>query len=79
MIASAARVLKSISPSGEFASGSPQLPSTKQAPDTLPKAQLLASGDMRADVIVIGSGPTGLACTIEAQKAGFKVICIDKG
>src|SRR5581483_350973 len=57
----------------------PQLPSTKQVPDTLPKAQLLASGDMRADVIVIGSGPTGLACTIEAQKAGFKVICIDQG
>ena len=34
---------------------------------------------MRADVIVIGAGPTGLACAIEAQKAGFKVISIDKG
>jgi thioredoxin reductase (NADPH) len=55
------------------------LPSTKQIPDTLPKPQFLPTGDMRVDVIVIGSGPTGLACAIEAQKAGFKVVCIDKG
>ena len=55
------------------------MPSTKQIPDTLPKPQLLSTGDMRGDVIVIGSGPTGLACSIEVQKAGFKVICIDKG
>jgi thioredoxin reductase (NADPH) len=55
------------------------LPSTKQIPDTLPKPQFLTSGDMRVDVIVIGSGPTGLACAIEAQKAGFKVVCIDQG
>lgn len=34
---------------------------------------------MAADVIVLGAGPTGLACAIEAQRAGFKVICIDKG
>ena len=34
---------------------------------------------MQADVIVIGAGPTGLACAIEVQRAGFKVICIDKG
>src|SRR5690349_8461687 len=34
---------------------------------------------MQADVIVLGAGPTGLACAIEAQRAGFKVISIDKG
>jgi len=34
---------------------------------------------MHADVIVIGAGPTGLACAIEAQKVGLKVISIDKG
>jgi len=34
---------------------------------------------MQADVIVIGAGPTGLACAIEAQKAGFKVITLDQG
>ena len=54
-------------------------PSAKHIPDTLPKAQLESGAHMRADVIVIGAGPTGLACAIESQRAGFKVICIDKG
>lgn len=31
------------------------------------------------DVLVIGAGPTGLACAIEVQKAGFVVANIDKG
>jgi thioredoxin reductase (NADPH) len=31
------------------------------------------------DLLVIGSGPTGLACAIEAKRAGFKVVLIDKG
>ena len=31
------------------------------------------------DVVVIGAGPTGLACAIEAKKAGFRVASIDKG
>ena len=31
------------------------------------------------DVLVIGAGPTGLACAIECQKAGFRVVLIDKG
>src|SRR5436305_11839053 len=34
---------------------------------------------MQADVIVIGAGPTGLACAIEAERSGFKVITLDKG
>jgi thioredoxin reductase (NADPH) len=55
------------------------LPATKHIPDTLPKPQLQRRSDMHADVIVIGAGPTGLACAIESQRAGFKVICIDKG
>jgi thioredoxin reductase (NADPH) len=55
------------------------LPSIKHIPDTLPKPQLDARSDTRADVIVIGAGPTGLACAIEAQRAGFRVIGIDKG
>ncbi len=32
-----------------------------------------------ADVVVIGAGPTGMACGIDAQRAGFSVILIDKG
>ena len=31
------------------------------------------------DVLIIGAGPTGLACAIEAQRAGLKAINIDKG
>jgi len=30
-------------------------------------------------VLVIGAGPTGLACGIEAQRAGFTVLVVDKG
>jgi len=31
------------------------------------------------DVVVIGAGPTGLACGIDAKRAGFSVANIDKG
>lgn len=31
------------------------------------------------DVLVIGAGPTGLACAIDAQRAGFHVVVVDKG
>ncbi len=31
------------------------------------------------DVFVIGAGPTGMACAIEAQRAGFSAILADKG
>jgi thioredoxin reductase (NADPH) len=51
----------------------------QQIPDTLPRPQIKSEPDMRADVMVIGAGPTGLACAIEAQRAGFKSMAIDKG
>jgi len=47
--------------------------------DTLPKAKIKPRAEMRSDVLVIGAGPTGLACAIEAQKIGLKVIVLDKG
>ena len=31
------------------------------------------------DVLVIGAGPTGLACAIEAQRAGLRAMVVDKG
>ena len=31
------------------------------------------------DVIIIGAGPIGLACGIEAKKAGLKYLIIEKG
>ena len=47
-------------------------------PATLPR--LKAEGvPVKADVLVIGAGPTGLACAIEAQKVGAEVIVVDKG
>lgn len=47
--------------------------------EILAKPQLLEEHDNRCDVIVIGAGPTGLACAIEAQKIGLQVIVLDKG
>jgi len=31
------------------------------------------------DVVVVGAGPTGLACAIESQKVGLRAVNIDKG
>src|SRR6476646_6416528 len=52
---------------------------TSEEIDTLPKAKMEPRPEMRTDVLVIGAGPTGLACAIEAQKVGLKVIVLDKG
>src|SRR5271170_2281675 len=35
--------------------------------------------DNSYDVICIGAGPTGLACAIEAKRAGMRSLVIDKG
>jgi len=52
---------------------------TAEVVDTLPKAKAEPQTEMHTDVLVIGAGPTGLACAIEAQKIGLKVIVVDKG
>jgi thioredoxin reductase (NADPH) len=52
---------------------------TKQIPDTLPRAKQVSRSGGKIDVLVIGAGPTGLACGIEAQRAGFQVLVVDKG
>ena len=52
---------------------------TAEEVDTLPKAKTRSHPEMSTDVLVIGAGPTGLACAIEAQKLGLKVIVVDKG
>ena len=48
-------------------------------PETLPRALAHSRPDRSSDVLVIGAGPTGLACAIEAQLQGLKVMVIDKG
>ena len=52
---------------------------TDQIPDTLPRPRRESQSPNRVDVLVIGAGPTGLACAIEAQKIGLRVVVIDKG
>jgi thioredoxin reductase (NADPH) len=37
------------------------------------------AGSEIVDLLVIGAGPTGLACAIEAQRAGFSALLVDKG
>ena len=51
----------------------------EQIPETLPRTQAHARPESSADVLVVGAGPTGMACAIEAQKAGFKALIIEKG
>lgn len=38
-----------------------------------------APGHTEFDVICVGAGPTGLACAIEAKRAGLRSLVIDKG
>jgi thioredoxin reductase (NADPH) len=51
----------------------------EQIPETLPRAKTNTRGDTWTDLLIVGAGPTGLACAIEAQKAGFKAIILEKG
>ncbi|HMK20878.1 MAG TPA: YpdA family putative bacillithiol disulfide reductase, partial [Terriglobales bacterium] len=52
---------------------------TDSIPITLPRKQAHARPDSWADVLIIGAGPTGLACAIEVQKIGLKALVLDKG
>ncbi|MGD0831256.1 MAG: YpdA family putative bacillithiol disulfide reductase [Terracidiphilus sp.] len=44
-----------------------------------PTEKTASTHDEVFDLLVIGAGPTGLACAIEAQKAGLCVVIVDKG
>ena len=48
-------------------------------PETLTRAQAHSRPESFPDVVIVGAGPTGLACAIEAEKAGFKPLVLDKG
>jgi len=50
-----------------------------EAPHTIPEAGEQGAGDPLFDLLVVGAGPTGLACAIEAKKAGFRAVSVDKG
>src|SRR5579863_7666598 len=48
-------------------------------PQTMPERGNEAADGMLFDLLVIGAGPTGLACAIEAKRAGLRVVSVDKG
>jgi len=48
-------------------------------PETLTRSQAHARPESFPDVVIVGAGPTGLACAIEAEKTGCKTLIIDKG
>ncbi len=51
----------------------------EQIPDTLPRPRESSKPGSTYDLLVVGAGPTGMACAIEAQKAGFNAVMVDKG
>ena len=50
-----------------------------EQPHTIPEVDSQGEGAAVVDLLVIGAGPTGLACAIEAKKAGFRAVLVDKG
>ncbi|HWG19804.1 MAG TPA: YpdA family putative bacillithiol disulfide reductase [Terracidiphilus sp.] len=48
-------------------------------PLTMPAPGEKPTPDTLFDVLVIGAGPTGLSCAIETQRAGLRVVLVDKG
>jgi len=44
-----------------------------------PSLEPAATQEAIFDLLVVGAGPTGLACAIEAQKVGLRPIVVDKG
>ncbi|MGA8673308.1 MAG: YpdA family putative bacillithiol disulfide reductase [Terracidiphilus sp.] len=50
-----------------------------EAPHTIPEKGAKSVAELTFDLLVVGAGPTGLACAIEAQKAGFRAVLVDKG
>jgi thioredoxin reductase (NADPH) len=52
---------------------------TEQIPTTLPRAQAHSRADSWSDVLIVGAGPTGLACAIELEKLGCKTLIVEKG
>jgi thioredoxin reductase (NADPH) len=47
--------------------------------EALPRPSSAEDDVTNFDVLVIGAGPTGLACAIEAKRAGFRTVSVDKG
>jgi len=51
----------------------------ERPPVILPQPEAEPRAESATDVLIIGAGPTGLACAIEVQNAGFSARVVDKG
>src|SRR6202043_7584 len=51
----------------------------REVPHGMPDPGANADSEVMFDLLVIGAGPTGLACGIEAQRAGLRTVLVDKG
>ncbi len=50
-----------------------------ETPHSIPESDAKLASAFVFDLLVVGAGPTGLACAIEAKKAGFSAVLVDKG
>ena len=41
--------------------------------------KMTAGNQESFDVLVVGAGPTGMACAIEAKRVGLRAVVVDKG
>src|SRR5207244_6660327 len=62
----------------DFASPGPQPPAPSPSFDTSPNPQP-PTPNPSFDALVVGAGPTGLACGIELQRRGLKTVLVEKG
>jgi thioredoxin reductase (NADPH) len=51
----------------------------RETPHSIPELGGQSASESVFDLLVVGAGPTGLACAIEAQKAGLRSGLVDKG
>jgi len=51
----------------------------EQIPGTLTRKHAHARAESWTDVLIVGAGPTGLACAIEVQRLGLKALIVEKG
>ena len=56
-----------------------EVPGPEGIPSRSRQVQLLQSGDIQYDVLVIGGGATGAGCALDAAARGLTVACVERG
>src|SRR5437764_10952581 len=52
---------------------------TEHWPTCTPPWKECCNGVQQFDVVIVGAGPTGLACGIELKRRGLSVVLVEKG